>query len=55
MCFEFLEDKMYREFQEEEDKYIPGNKDIFKKRKEQIKGFSQEEFDNIDLSIFNKK
>jgi len=62
MELEFVEDKMYVEMYEyfkNDDKYIPGMKDIFKKQTEQEieenDYMSDEEFMNIDLSIFDKK
>ena len=52
MLFEFIEDKIYGEVKEEEDKYIPGFGDIFKDKPQEVPKLSDEEFFSIDLKNF---
>ena len=59
MTIEFLEDKMYRKFQKEDDKekdyYLRGSKSIFKPYEQETdQQISSQTFENIDLSIFDE-
>lgn len=57
MAFEYLEDKMYKEWYTEKDEYIPGEmfKPLSKEQIESKEKMAEEEFMNIDLSVFKNK